>query len=285
MIEEYRRSLKMPDAEEILDLFFYRPLAFILVKTIYRLPVTPNQVTVLSMLFGLVAAWQFSLGVGPSLVSGAFWYMIANILDCADGQLARLQKSGTPLGRLVDGIADYVSSVAIFLGIGTGIAVTGEAQWVLVILAGISSAMHAIVFDHYQNEYISFTRGERNFTHDETEKISAHIKELESTNNKGLRSTVLKLYLRYLAVQGKVDTLALPNQIHGEVFRLYNKAMIRLWSFLGPTTNRTILILSAYAGRMDIFLWIVLIPGNLLLAVAYVVQRAIHRRMVSKEKQ
>ncbi len=285
MIEEYRRSLKMPDAEEIFDLFFYRPLAFVLVKTIYRLPVTPNQVTVLSMVCGLVAAWHFSIGIGSALLWGAFWYMVANIFDCADGQLARLQKSGTPLGRLVDGIADYVSSIAIFLGIGIGLTVTGESHWLLVILAGISSAVHAIVFDHYQNEYISIIRGEKNFTPREFDTMSSRVKEMESANNKGIRYYTLNIYLRYLTVQGNIDTSDLSKNFSGDVYSAHNKAMIRCWSFLGPTTNRTILILSAFAGRIDIFLWIVLIPGNLLLAVAYGIQRAIHRRMVSKEER
>jgi phosphatidylglycerophosphate synthase len=282
MIEEYRRSLKMPDAEELFDLFFYRPIAFVLVKIIYRLPVTPNQVTVSSMICGLVAAWYFSVGIGFSLMWGALWYMVGNILDCADGQLARLQKSGTPLGRLVDGIADYISSFAIFIGIGMGFAVTGDEQWVLVVLTGISSAMHAIVFDHYQNEYISIVRGEKNFTHYEADKISSYAKELESANNKGIRYYILNIYLRYLTIQGNIDTSDLSKNFSGEVYRAHNKAMIRCWSFLGPTTNRTILILSAFAGRLDIFLWIVLIPGNLLLVIAYFIQREIHRRMVSK---
>src|SRR5213082_3099465 len=87
LIEEYKRSLKMPEAEEIFDLLFYRPIAFVFVKIIYRLPITPNQVTGLSLLAGLISAWYFSLGASAALVSAAAWYAIANILDCSDGQL------------------------------------------------------------------------------------------------------------------------------------------------------------------------------------------------------
>ena len=56
LVEEYKRSLKMPEAEEVFDLIFYRPLAFVFVKLVYRSPVTPNQVTLLSMIAGLIAA-------------------------------------------------------------------------------------------------------------------------------------------------------------------------------------------------------------------------------------
>jgi len=37
---------------------------------------------------------------------------------------------------------------------------------------------------------------------------------------------------------------------------------MRLWSLLGPTTNRTILIVCALAGKTELFLWIVLVGGN-----------------------
>ncbi|MBI3765873.1 MAG: CDP-alcohol phosphatidyltransferase family protein, partial [Ignavibacteriales bacterium] len=122
IVEEYKRSLKMPEAEEVFDLLFYRPVAFILVKMIYRLPITPNQVTGFSLVAGLIAALFFSMSTAAAIVMGALWYALANILDCADGQLARLQHSGTLLGRVVDGVIDYISSVAIFLGIGIGLA-------------------------------------------------------------------------------------------------------------------------------------------------------------------
>src|SRR5438034_931824 len=99
LIEEYKRSLKMPEAEEVFDLLFYRPIAFVFVKAIYRLPITPNQVTGLSLVAGLVSAWYFSAGTTAALAVAAIWYAIANILDCSDGQLARLQESGSQAGH------------------------------------------------------------------------------------------------------------------------------------------------------------------------------------------
>src|SRR5437867_5653206 len=86
---QYRQSLKMPEAEELLDLVFYRPLAFLVVKAIYPLRITPNQVTMLSLGAGFVAAFYFSLGGFLAWTWGPISYAVANILDCADGQLAR----------------------------------------------------------------------------------------------------------------------------------------------------------------------------------------------------
>ena len=68
MIGEYHRSLKMPAAEEIFDLVFYRPVAFVYVRLVcraeltYGMRITPNQISVMSGFAGIIAAWSFSLG-------------------------------------------------------------------------------------------------------------------------------------------------------------------------------------------------------------------------------
>ncbi len=281
LLEEYKRSLKMPEAEEILDLLFYRPLAFVLVKGIYRFPVTPNQVTMLSLIAGLVAGWFLSVGTGTALLMAALWYAGANILDCSDGQLARLQNSGTPLGRVVDGVADYVSSIAIFVGIGIGLARSGSGQWWLVTAAAISSGGHAILFDHYQSEFISTVRGERNFLEREMERFTLEIRQMEIEQRDGLKKFFLLLYLNYLRLQKKSSSKHEAMVFDPEEYRARNGLMIRIWSFLGPTTNRSLLILGCLLGRVDFFLWTFTVAGNIWMIVCYLVQRRIHRSMAA----
>lgn len=275
MWSEYRRSLKMPDAEELFDLLFYRPAAFLLVKLVYRTRLTPNQITVFSMLAGLIAAWDFSTGY--AFVAGGIWYAIANVLDCADGQLARLQNSGTLLGRVVDGVADYISSIAIFLGIGAGLVAMGKSEWLLVVVAGLSSALHALFFDHYQNEYISIVRGKNSFLDGEIAGYTDQINLMKKQYS--LRRLVMVVYLRYLKFQQRTSTRSPVRSIDPELYQSHNRPMIRWWSFLGPTTNHTILIGCAFAGRLDFYLWTILIIGNAWLLLCVWLQRNIHRRM------
>jgi len=279
MLQEYKLSLKMPEAEEFIDLIFYRPVAFILVKTIYKLPVTPNQVSLLSMLIGLFAAWQFSVGTSDALILGGLLFLLSNILDCADGQLARLQKSGTLLGRVIDGVADYIVGVAIFVGIGFGITSSGNSLWLMVIFAGISSALHAMFFDYYQSEFISTVRGEKNFLDREKEQFSYEIKQMKEQRRDGLKIFLLSLYLRYLDFQRKSGTKSDGSRYNSEIYRKENSVMIRLWSFLGPTTNRTLLIGCAFIGRIDFYLWIILLAGNIWLIFSYLFQYRIHKKL------
>lgn len=278
LLEEYKRSLKLPEAEEYLDLFIYRPIAFVFVKIIAPLPVTPNGITMLSLLAGLISAWQFSL---QALIPAALWHAAANILDCSDGQLARLQNSGTPLGRVVDGVVDYISSIAIFLGIGFGLASCDSQLWLLVVAGGVSSALHAIVFDHYQNEFIANVRGEQNYLEREYQRLNETIVNLRKDSRGTFKMLFISLYLNYLSVQQRSTTNKQSIRHDNNVFRQKNMKMIRYWTFLGPTTNRSMLICCALAGRTDLFLWIVITLGNLWLLICSLLQRRIDRKLDS----
>jgi hypothetical protein len=275
MAEGYRESLKHPEAEELFDLGFYRPLAWAFVLALRRTPVTPNQVTMLSLAASLAAAYHFAFGGLSLLWAGAAWYALANVLDCADGQLARVNKSGTPNGRLVDGIADYIGTAAIFIGIGTGFSNLGLNLWPETVLAGLSSALHAMIFDHRQASFIAAKRGD-----------AAHHERERASHAAG--SGASRFYSGYMRLQhGLIDRLFPHHRAAGaggpvpappRHAGLEDESLIRLWSFLGPTTNRTALIGFALIGNLDFYLWAVMVPGNLWLAALWYLQRRVDER-------
>src|SRR6185295_5546693 len=96
---EYKKSLKMVEVEEYFDLFFYRPLAFLLVKTVYRTNITPNQITIAAIVIGLLSGVVYAQGTNYWLW-GAILFALYNITDCSDGMLARIKKNGTHAGRV-----------------------------------------------------------------------------------------------------------------------------------------------------------------------------------------
>jgi phosphatidylglycerophosphate synthase len=261
--QEYKKSLKLAEVEEILDLIFYRPIAFLFVKSIYRLPITPNQITYASLVAGLLSAFEFGQGTPNGFVWGAVWYATANVLDCGDGMLARLQNSGTPLGRLVDGLVDWISTFAILLGLAIGMSAYfgNPLYWLLVAAAGIVSGYHAMVFDKRQQAYLSSVRGERNFQDREFEKIELELKKSQNA----VRRMFLSLYLKYLSVQKATVQSEAAVVYPPEIYRANYKALMRGVTWLGPTTNRTLLMVSSLALHPEWFCWGVLIPGNLYL--------------------
>lgn len=280
--EEYKKSLKMLEVEELLDLILYRPLALVFVRFAHRTPITPNGVTFLSFLGGLASAYSFAQGTVSGCAWGGIWYAIANTLDCSDGQLARLQGSGTPLGRLVDGIVDWAISLAIFVGLAIGLQrATGDANvWYLVTAAGLTSALHAFMFDLYQQQFIAAVRGQQNFVDRELNKIRPELARLNESEQKPVRRTILAVYVKYLEAQRRSRSPEVEDrQFDPNLFRAMNKNVMRFWTILGPTTNRSLLVIAALLNNLNIFLWPVVTLGNILLIIALVWQRRVMRRL------
>lgn len=256
LIEEYRTSLKHAEAEEVFDLVVFRPLGFLLAKSFSRTALSPNNVTTFSLLVGIAAAFAFSLATYPALSWGAVLYTVANILDCADGQLARLQQSGSLFGRLWDGVADYIATFAVFLALGLA---TGA--WWLVVVAAISTGVHAAVFDLFQSSFIAAKTGTNDFL---THERDRYREELERSSGI-IRSLFVRIYLLYVWLQQNTTGRIQSKQVT-------SGTMLHMWSFLGLTTNRTILIVSALFGDVDVYLWGIAVGGNLWMATCFLAQ-------------
>ena len=282
ILREYTSSLKMAEVEEVLDLIFYRPIAFVFVKLIARAPVTPNQITLLSLVAGLFAAFFFSRGEASMFVWGAVSLAVANMLDCADGQLARVQGSGTPFGRLVDGVVDWVISIALLVCLAIGLVITtGSGNiWFLVVATGITAAIHSITFDFVQQEYLSILRDDRHYLLREIQKVEGELSQPGERTRGSLRRLGLKIYRRYLAIQRTTLYQGGSTQrIPPDVFRKLNHPVIRWWTLLGSTTNRSILILAALVGRPEYYCWIVVVAGNLYLTGMLLWRRRLRQKL------
>ena len=94
-------------------------MANVALRLIAPTPLTPNQVTVLSGLTAIVAG--LVVGTASSArpwqaVLGGVLFFFSIVLDCVDGQLARLRKMSSFAGRALDGYTDVVSIAAIMVG-------------------------------------------------------------------------------------------------------------------------------------------------------------------------
>ena len=175
LFEEFKASLKTVEAEEIFDLIIFRPISFVFVKLIYNTNITPNQISVAAMLMGVIAGIIFSFGTHTDFLIASAFYFTCNTLDCADGQLARLKKNGTLLGRVVDGFIDYVVSTVIYICLGIALAKVSGSGWYgffLCVGGGISAAVQAFYYDFYRNLFLQYVHGK-------SSHLSEEIKEFE----------------------------------------------------------------------------------------------------------
>jgi hypothetical protein len=122
--------------------FFVSPYSKHLARGAARLGVSPNAVTVLSMVLGVVAAGLFALGSRPALVAGALVLHAAFTLDCVDGQLARYTGAFSALGAYLDAVFDRAKEYVVYAGLAIGAARQGDDVWTLAALALILQTAH-----------------------------------------------------------------------------------------------------------------------------------------------
>jgi phosphatidylglycerophosphate synthase len=110
----YRSSKKQRDINWFTE-HIARPPAAIVVYVLRGTRVTPNQVTFLSAVVAAGAAALFALATSyAGLVLAALVFEFSFVLDCADGQLARLRKTASPIGHLLDFLMDELKAMLIF---------------------------------------------------------------------------------------------------------------------------------------------------------------------------
>ena len=110
----YRSSKKKRDINWFTE-WIARPPAAIVVYVLRGTPVTPNQVTFLSAFVAAGAGLMFALLPGYGwLVAAALIFEFSFVLDCADGQLARLRKRASPLGHLLDFLMDELKAMFVY---------------------------------------------------------------------------------------------------------------------------------------------------------------------------
>ena len=83
-------SIKSSDTEERIDMFFYRPIGFMWARFFRMLGISPNTVTVLSIILGMAAGVCFGFDDMKINVIGILFLVWGNMYDSADGQLARM---------------------------------------------------------------------------------------------------------------------------------------------------------------------------------------------------
>ena len=84
-----------------------------------RIGLSPNQLTYLMILSGLGAGVAFAWGTGlVSAIVGALLVQLYLILDCTDGEVARITGRTSITGVYLDRLGHYFSEVAVVIGLG-----------------------------------------------------------------------------------------------------------------------------------------------------------------------
>lgn len=121
-------------AKEFFSAILYRPVAnFILLRFLKNTNISPNTVSVISLVTAAIASFFFFLYDYKYLILGVVFLHIAYLLDVLDGQLARYKDVASPFGRLFDSMLDIIKFALFFLGISAGIYARRNEPLILVL--------------------------------------------------------------------------------------------------------------------------------------------------------
>lgn len=212
--QQYNESLKSMDTEETIDLWFYRPLGFAWAVLFSKLGIKPNAVTIASIFLGVAGGILLYFGASPLIwlnYVGIFLIIWANTYDSADGQLARLTKQYSQIGRILDGVSGDFWAFAIYFALVFRELHFGDAWlgdffsghpwviWTLAITAGVSHALQCAMADYYRQFHLYFLKGESGSELESTEKLDEQIKQTT-----GFKRITMFFYRNYTANQERL---------------------------------------------------------------------------------
>lgn len=204
---QYLQSLKSLDTEEGIDLVFYRPIGYAWACLAKKLGVTPNAITIASIFLGIGAGVAFYFSDLWINVIGMLLLVWANSFDSADGQLARMTKQYSRLGRILDGLSGDFWFAAIYVAICLRENVTSDffmshhwVIWTIAVVSGICHAKQAAMADYYRQFHLYFLKGEDGSELESARKLKEKLAGLSWGKNFWQKLT-LTFYTNYTVQQ------------------------------------------------------------------------------------
>lgn len=88
---------------------------------------TPDEITIVSLVLGLLTGLFFAVGETWALVTGGLVYYLSFVLDCVDGKLARALEVSSAKGHALDAMSDSARRASAAIGIVTYLVYSAAA--------------------------------------------------------------------------------------------------------------------------------------------------------------
>jgi phosphatidylglycerophosphate synthase len=280
LAESTTLAYKAYEIEELVDVYFYRRVGYLIARAARVLRLSPNAVSVIAAIVGVAGG---ALLASPALApAGVGLLILHGAIDSADGQLARMTGQVSEFGRVLDGISGYVTHVAVYLAIVALIVRQGGPVWMfgLLVVAGICTAIQAQMYDYHRTAYAAFA-----------------IKGLVPPDASAyrIRGWLGRLVAVYVASQrallgrhGEVER-TIASRADGDVVRhddreRYRRCFywpVRGWNVLGDNVRRFALAAFVLLHHVEWFIVFTLVPMNLILVGLWLLQRRADRRFLA----
>jgi phosphatidylglycerophosphate synthase len=202
-------TYKARDVEETVDVWFYRPLGYAVARACIPLGITPNAVTIASIVIGVAGGHLLWYRDAALNAWGITCWIAADILDSTDGQIARMTNHKSKLGRILDGFGGNLIFTSMYLHLAARMAATWPGvhwSWffLLVLAGGLSHSFQSAVADYYRNAYLRFVVDPSRSELDGSEDVRREYEAL-SFARQPLRKFLMRIYLNYTVQQESIS--------------------------------------------------------------------------------
>jgi hypothetical protein len=270
---------KGDDIEEWTDLHFFRPAGLRIARLLLPTGVSADQVTLWCLVVGIIGGHLMVYQHTSLNLLGVVLFVISDILDSADGQLARMRGTSSRFGRVLDGIADGLRFLNLYVHLlfRAYFAHWGWPGYVLVLAAGVSHSLHGQIVDFVKNAYQRLGEG-----HGELDMIE----ELAPIEGHGPRQVAQRIYRAYVQRQEllfpnsmtlvrAVKPMAMTPAFKG-AYVASQRPLLGPLALIAQNIRFPLLAIGAWYG-ISWFLWMTVVPLNLV-AVTILVVHELHAR-------
>ncbi len=259
--------------EEWVDLHFFRPIGIRIARGLLPSGVSADQVTLWSLLIGLVAGHLFAYQDRWTNFIGFLLFIVSDIFDSADGQLARLRGTSTRFGRALDGINDNLRFVNLYFHLIYRLIHAGwwwPGAFLLVSAAGLAHTFQSAAIDFVRNAFLRIGVGDGGEL-DLPEDLDAGPRGtlLERFGARVYRDYVLRqaqLFPRSVKLIRLLRRTSVTESFRAE-YRARQEVVLPLCAWLGQNIRFLLVGVAAVAARISVFLWVEAVWMSLLLVV------------------
>jgi len=281
----FRSVLKSSDVEDPVNRYLHRTLAYLFVRSIFRTRITPNMITLSTVVIGFIAGCAFIWGTPTAMVVGGACLWSAAILDGADGILARAKNLQSEFGRALDGSADALVAVFTVFPAFYHIWVTYHNPYHLLLMVpalGLT-VVHLAVYDFYKESYLRATRPGKGSEGHDADDIGGTV---QAAREEG---PIVQMAMKYILVPHLKRQKAVVNWLNpeawrmsqllqgnaqtSEIYRKENLWPMRLWALVSLAPHSYLMAICAMFNRLDVYLFIRVFLMNGIFLVAMIWQR------------
>ncbi len=288
---QYKSSLKPIEIRELHGLLLFKPIAFVFTKVFCHTPVTPNQISIISLFLGIVAGVVVAFGTLISIMAGGLLFIFSAAPGYNSGKLFRSKKNEIKVERMVDGAVACFACIVFYIGLAIGLSklVTSNQiylpmnPWILALIMNLAHALHAIITDYYPNKYEGQVFGKYLYPKSQIVEFDEEKLKLGKREGKGVEKLILNGHIKYCKMQAS-RAAANPIKYTPESCARNSFLLVFLWNIIGPAMHAFMLGLLLILVNPMMFLWLAVVFANIWMLLLFASQEHFDDKLVLVEE-